>query len=120
MLRWGHVKRAAWTGIMRSALERYLRRAVHDDEIAALITVWRFDGNSGMATRADEVMREAFSRFRNEVPDRAMQACARRRIALQWYRGARIFARRGHPIEAMKYLGHAARWVFTPRTSATA
>ena len=118
--RYGDVKRANWTGIMRSALGPYLRRALRDEEIAALITVWRHDGALGMARIADEVMREAFARFRSEVPDRALQASARRRIAWQWYVGARMFASAGHPLEAMKYLARAARWLVTRRPSATA
>ena len=116
---YGHVKRANWSGIMRSSLEPYLRRALRDDEIAALITVWRLDGRLGMGRIADDIMREAFARFRNEVPDRALQSCARRRIAWQWYTASRNFARRGHPLEAMTYLARAARWLITPRTPRT-
>ncbi len=120
LARWGGVKRAIWIRIMRSSLEPYLRRCVRDDEIAALITVWRFDGSLNRSGIADDVMREAFARFRGEVPDRAVQTCARRRIARQWYAAARNFAARGHPIEAMKYLTRAVRWLITPRTIATA
>ncbi|HYU24814.1 MAG TPA: glycosyltransferase family A protein [Thermoanaerobaculia bacterium] len=117
--RWD-LRHATWSGIMRSSLEPYLRRTVRDDEIAALITVWRLDGRLDMARIADDVMRQAFARFRNDNPDRALQACARRRIARQWYIAARNFARRGHPLEAMKYLAHAASWLVTPRVIATA
>lgn len=111
---WG-VKRANWTRIMRSTLGPYLRRALRDDEIGALITVWQLDGSLGMAGIADEVIREAFARFQNEVTDRALQASARRRIAWQWYVGGRNFAARRHPLEAMRYLARAARWLITPR-----
>jgi glycosyltransferase involved in cell wall biosynthesis len=113
------VKRANWTGIMRSALGPYLGRALRDDEIAALITVWHYDGKLGMAKVADDVMREAFARFRKEVPDRALQALARRRIARQWYVIARLFASGGHWLEAMKYLARAAQWLVSRRASAT-
>ena len=119
LLRYGGVKRANWTGIMRSSLGPYLRRALRDDEIAALLTVWRHDGSLGMAGIADDVMREAFARFRNENPDRGLQACARRKIARQWYMAARVLASRGHPVEAMKYLARAARWLVTRRAIAT-
>ncbi len=112
------VKLPSWAGIMRSSLEPFLRRAVRDDEIAALITLWRHDGELGMATTADDIMREAFARFRNDVADRALQTCARRRIVRQWYIAARNQASRGHPVEAMKYLARAARWLITPRWSA--
>jgi glycosyltransferase involved in cell wall biosynthesis len=113
------IKRANWSRIMRSSLEPCLRRNVSDDEIAALITVWRLDGTLGMATIADAFMREAFARFRNDVPDPALQARARRNVARQWYAGARNFARRGHPLESMAYLAHAARWL-VPRGSLNA
>jgi hypothetical protein len=115
--RWD-LRLATWSRIMRSSLEPYLRRAVSDDEIAALITLWRHDRKPGMARIADDVMREAFARFRNEVADRALQTCARRRIARQWYLAARGLAVRGHPLEAMKYLARAARWLI-PRKIAT-
>jgi glycosyltransferase involved in cell wall biosynthesis len=118
--RYADVKRANWTGIMRSSLEPYLRRALRDDEVAALLTVWRTDGRLGMAATADRVMREAFARFRSEVPDRALQRCARRKIALQWYITARNFVSLRHPLEAMKYLAHAGSWLITPRAAATA
>lgn len=108
--RYGAFKRAHWIGIMRSALEPYLRRPVRDDEIAALITVWRHDDRAGMGRIADDVMREAFARFREDVPDRALQARARNRIAWQWYFGAKILVSRGYPLEGMKYLSRAVRW----------
>jgi len=41
-----------------ASLEPYLRRAVRDDEIVALITLWRRDGKLGMATTADDILRE--------------------------------------------------------------
>ena len=96
---------------MRSSLEPYLRRAVSDDELAAVITVWRRDGRLGMARVADTVMREAFTRFGSEIPDRAMQARIRRRIARQWFLAAQNFALRRHPLEAAKYLAHGVRWL---------
>lgn len=118
-LQYAGVKRANWVGIMRSSLEPYLRRALREDEVDALITVWRHDRKLGMAKTADAVMLEAFARFRESVPDRALRACARRKIALQWFVAARHLARRGHPLEAMKYLARAARWLLTPRAAAT-
>jgi glycosyltransferase involved in cell wall biosynthesis len=105
------VKRSHWTSIMRSSLEPYLRRALGDHEIAALITVWRYDGKLGMATIADGIMREAFAQFRDENRDRALRTCARRQIARQWYHAARVLASRGHPLEAAKYAARTARWL---------
>lgn len=113
------IKRSNWTRIMRSSLEPFLRRAVRDEELAALITVWRLDGTVGVAAVADDVMREAFARFCSDVANPALQESARRRIAYAWYRAARNFVRRRHPVEAMKYLARAARWRFTPRAVAT-
>lgn len=114
------MKRANWTRIMRSALEPFLRRDVRDEELAALITLWRHDGRVGSARIADDVMHEAFARFCSEIADRALQDCARRRIAHAWYLAARNFARRRHPIEVMQYLARAARWRFIRRSHATA
>ncbi len=109
-MRWD-VKRASWSGIMRPALEQFLRRAVDDRELAALITLWRIDGTPGMSAIADRFLREAFARFRSEVPDRALRAHARRRIAHQWYLAARNFTRRRRPLESIKYLARATRWL---------
>jgi glycosyltransferase involved in cell wall biosynthesis len=110
------IKHANWTRIMRSSLEPFLRRAVRDDELAALITVWRHDGTVGVARVADAVMREAFARFCSEIADPVLQDIARRRIAREWYLAARNFVRRRHPFEAMQYLARAARWRFTRPT----
>lgn len=113
-------KHASWSGIMRSSLEPYLRRAVSDAEIAALINLWRQQNEPVRnSTIADDLMFEAFGWFRKQVPDRALQARVRRRIASQWSSAARYAARRGHPLEAMTYLARGARWLFRPRTTAT-
>jgi len=120
-LQYAGVRRANWVGIMRSSLEPYLRRALRETEIDALITVWRHDRKLGMGKIADDVMIEAFARFQEAVPDLELRACARRKIAKQWYLAGRHLARRGHPIESMKYLARAGRWlVLTPRPAATA
>ena len=108
------VKLVNWRGIMRSSLEAYLRRPLRDEEIGALITLWRRDQRLGMSEIANSLMREAFARFRSEVPDRTLQTHARKRVAGQWYIAARIYASAGHRLEAMKYLAHAARWRVTP------
>ena len=108
-----------WTGIMRSALELYLRRAVRDDEIRALITLWRQDDGLGLGGIADDVMREAFARFRHDVPDPALQARLQRRIAWQWYYAGRILQSRGHWLEAMPYLARATRWLVSRPAAAT-
>jgi hypothetical protein len=107
------VKRANWSGIMRSSLEPYLNRAVSDDEIAALITLWRGDRVLGTAALAHRVMREAYNRFRNDHPSERLRSCARRRIALQWYLTARILVSARHPLEAMTYLAYGVRWLVT-------
>ena len=108
--RYANVKRANWLRIMRGSLERYLERDVRDDEIDALITVWRHDGKPGMARTADRVMREAFVRFRRENPDSALRRRVRERIARQWRDGANAFTRAGQRGEAWKYRLRALRW----------
>jgi len=108
--RYGAVKRANWSGIMKSSLEPYLRRALRDDEIASLITLWRNDGALGTAAIADRVTREAFARFRTELPDPALQALTRGKIARQWAVAARSFVSGRHPLEALRYLARAVRW----------
>ena len=108
-VQYASVKRGNWNSIMRKALEPYLKRRVRDDEIAALITVWRHDGTLGMGGAADDVMRETFVHFCHEHDDLELQRCVRKRIARQWLDAARSFARR-HPVEATKFVWRAVRW----------
>jgi hypothetical protein len=104
------IKRGLWTAIMTRSLGRYLGRPIRDEEIAALITVWRHDGATGMAATADKTMREAFARFCSEHSDRELRRCARKRTTRQWMEGARLFARSGNRAEAARYAIRAARW----------
>lgn len=105
------VKRGHWTSIMRSSLERSLQRTLHDDEIEALLTVWRLDGALGKSAVADRVIREAFARFTRAVNDPALRTRAQRCIARQWYLAARNFVRRRHPVEAVRYVIRGATWL---------
>jgi glycosyltransferase involved in cell wall biosynthesis len=108
--RYAGVKRAHWTAIMRAALEPYLRRPVRDDEITALLALWRHEDGPGTSRIADDVMREALTRFRLDTPDPALQQRARRRISRQWYVAARMLLSRGHAFESLACVAHAARW----------
>lgn len=110
VVQYASVKRANWTGIMSESLGRSLGRPIGDEEIAALITVWRHDGTIGMAPIADRTMREAFARFCREHSDRELRRCARKRTARQWMEGARIFGKAGHLAEATRFVARAARW----------
>ena len=112
-------RHAYWTAIMRSTLDPYLRRALRDDEIAALITFWRQDDGLGRAGIADAVMREAYARFRRDVPDPALHARLQRRIAWQWYYAARMLQRRGQWRESVTHLVRAARWRVSRPAAAT-
>ncbi|MEO8034198.1 MAG: glycosyltransferase family A protein [Acidobacteriota bacterium] len=107
---YGSAKRANWTAIMSGSLGRYLGRPIRAEEIAALITVWRLEGETGRAGTADRTMREAFDRFRSEHRDPALRRCVRGRIARQWMQGAANFARAGQRTEAMRYRLRAAGW----------
>jgi hypothetical protein len=116
-VQYASVKRANWTGIMRQSLGRFLGRPIRDDEIAALITVWRLDGSTGMASTADRTMREAFARFRSEHSDRELRRCVRNRTARQWMEAAQAFASAGHLVEATRYVARAVWW--SPTTALT-
>jgi GT2 family glycosyltransferase len=109
-VQYANVKRANWTAIMSRSLGRYLERPIRDEEIAALITVWRHDGSTGMAGTAERTMREAFARFCSEHSDRELRRCIRKRTARQWIEGARLFASAGHRAEAARFLARAALW----------
>lgn len=114
IVQYAGVKRANWTAIMRRELESYLGRPVRDEELHALITVWRVDGAPGAAAAANRIMHEAFRRFRAETPSRHLRAIARRRTAEQWMLGARMYARAGSYLEAAKYAACAATWLTAP------
>ncbi len=109
-VQYAEVKRANWNAIMSDSLGRTLGRAMRQEEIAALITVWRFDGKTGMAPTADRTMREAFARFCSVYSDRELRRCVRRRTARQWIEGARRFAGSDNLAEAVRYLARAAWW----------
>jgi hypothetical protein len=104
------VKNANWTAIMSRSLGSYLGRPIPEEEIAALITVWRIDGRRGMAPLAERTMREAFARFCGEHQDPALRRCVRNRTARQWLDGARAFATAGHLGEAARYAARSAAW----------
>ena len=70
-VQYASVKRANWTAIVSQSLGRYLGHPIGDEEIAALITLWRHDGTTGMAPIAERTMREAFARFCGEHSDPA-------------------------------------------------
>ncbi|HEX3108215.1 MAG TPA: glycosyltransferase family 2 protein, partial [Thermoanaerobaculia bacterium] len=108
---YGRNKHANWTSIMRRALEPILQRPVADEEIDALITIWRHDGRRGAGPVADRVMREAFRHFRRENP--RLGKTLRRRIAGQWLESARRARWRGDNTEALRLLLRAARWFRT-------
>jgi hypothetical protein len=109
-VQYASVQRSNLNGIMRKALEPYLKRGVRDHEIAALITVWYHDGMLGMGAAADGIMRETFAHFCREHDETELQRCARRRIARQWIDAARMFAARRHPVEATKFVWRAFCW----------
>jgi hypothetical protein len=108
---YGRNKRTNWTSIMRRALEAILKRLPLDDEIDALIAIWRHDGRRGAAAVADRVMREAFRHFSHEHP--RLTKIFRRRIAKQWLEAARRARWRGDNAEALRLLFRAARWFGT-------
>jgi glycosyltransferase involved in cell wall biosynthesis len=109
-VQFGSLKRANWTAIMSRALGRYLGRPIGDDEIAALITLWRLDGRTGMAPAAQKTMAEAFARFRSDHSDRGLRRCVRSRVARQWMDAARALVRAGHRAEAASFVSRAAWW----------
>jgi hypothetical protein len=110
VVQYAAVKRANWTAIMSRSLARYLGRPIRDEEITALITLWRHDGATGMAHTADRTMREAFARFRSEHADETLRRWARERTARQWMEGAQVFASAGQLAEATRFMARAAWW----------
>jgi hypothetical protein len=109
-VKYGTRKRANWTAIMGRSLSLYLQRPVSEAEIAALITVWRMDGELGTAAIAERVMREAFGRFRSEYADPRLRHWVRVRTARQWLQAGDVFAREGHLAEALRYWLRALGW----------
>jgi len=105
----GRDKRQHWTSIMRRALEPILGRIATEDEIDALISLWRHDGQGGAAATADRVMRESFARFRREHPELAKTF--RRRIAKQWIKAARRARWSVDNLGALRLLLRAVYWL---------
>jgi hypothetical protein len=109
-VQYASIKRANWTAIMTRSLTSYLGRPIRDEEIAALITVWRLDGTTAMAPIAERTMREAFARFCRDHSSEELRRCVRKRTARQWMEGARAFANAGNLAEATLFVARAARW----------
>ena len=105
---YGKSKRANWTAIMRRALPPILNRVPSDEEIDALITIWRHDGKRGAGPVADRVMREVLAHFRREHP--GLTKTFRKRIAKQWLQAARRARWSGDNVEALRRLVRSARW----------
>lgn len=110
IVKYANQKRANWTAIMSRALGRYLERPIRNDEITALITVWRHDGAKGRSGLANQTMREAFERFCQLNPDEELRQRVRNRTARQWLDGARSFANRRDFVEAIFYVVLALSW----------
>ncbi len=104
------VKRKNWHGIMSNSLRHYLGREVSFDEIEALITLWRRDGQTGMATLANAVSKEAFKRF-CEHNSESFQRIASRRIAAEWKNTGHTFMGLGKKDEAREYYRIANEWL---------
>jgi glycosyltransferase involved in cell wall biosynthesis len=104
IVQYRNVKRANWTAIMRRSVTSFLGRPIRDEEINALITVWRLDGAIGAAPTADRIMREAFARLHND------RHIVRRRTARQWMEAACSLAAAGRRAEAIRYALRALRW----------
>jgi glycosyltransferase involved in cell wall biosynthesis len=106
--------------IQRESLSHYLGRPIRDEELDAVLAVWRCDGIPGVAASADAVMREAYTRFCSENSDRALRRWVRARLGRQWMESARFCENAGHFAEAARYLARAARWSFSPDVARSA
>ena len=113
-------KRPNKNRIQCESLSHYLGRPVREEEIAAVLAVWRVDGSVGIAAAADAMMREAYARFRSRTSDRGQRRLLRARISRQWIAGARRFEQAGHFAEAVRYVARAAGWSLTTDVAVTA
>jgi len=103
-------KRPNKNRIQRDSLTHYLGRPVGEEEVAAVLGVWRIDGAVGRAAAGDAIMREAYARFRDRTSDWRQRRQLRTRISRQWIDGARYFQNAGQFAEAARYVARAARW----------
>jgi glycosyltransferase involved in cell wall biosynthesis len=96
--------------IQSESLCHYLGRPVREEEVAAVLALWRSDVSVGVGATADAMMREAYARFCCISSDRGQRRYVRNRIGSKWMEGARLFARAGQIAEAVRYVARAARW----------
>jgi glycosyltransferase involved in cell wall biosynthesis len=94
----------------RRMLGELLGRELGDDEVAAVASAWRVECRPGSAALAHRVLLEAYRRFVATNADRHHRRRVRVLTARRWVLGAALHARRGHPVEAARRLGYAARW----------
>jgi len=101
-------QRASWTAVSSRMLKRLLGRELSPAEASAVQSVWSADGQDGVATNADRILRAAYALCGTTKP------ADRRRIRLvtatHWLNSAVALARRGMLLEAIRHLGRAMLW----------
>jgi glycosyltransferase involved in cell wall biosynthesis len=96
--------------ISRRNMTTLLRRELTDDEYAALAAVWRQHDRRGCAVAAQRLFCEAYDRFLEQHPTRALRRGVRMAKAHAWLLSAAMLAKRGHFVEALQHAGYSLRW----------
>jgi GT2 family glycosyltransferase len=106
----GARQRGRSIAIARNMLHRLLERPLTDDELDAVVSVWRSEGRPGSAVTGHRILAEGFAKFvatnRNSHHRRRVRIIT----AGRWVTSAAHFVRRGELREALQHLIYAARW----------
>jgi GT2 family glycosyltransferase len=86
----------------RRMLQALLQRDITAEEEDAVASVWKAEGRSGVAARAQRIFREAYGHFVKAGASRSHRRRVRIATALRWFRSALVLARGGKAAEAAR------------------
>ena len=96
--------------ISRRMLAAHLDRAVSEEELSAVASIWRQLGHSGVSASANRVLREAYARFADVEADPRLRRRVCRVTASNWAISGLLLLRRGFLREGLLHLITAQRW----------
>jgi len=96
--------------ISRRMLTELLRREVTKTELAAVSSVWRQEGQPGVAASAHATLAESYGQFVARGATRMQRSRVRLATSRRWLLAATTLARRGLITESLLHIGYALLW----------
>jgi glycosyltransferase involved in cell wall biosynthesis len=96
--------------ISRRMLSAHLNRTISEEELTAVVSIWRLLGYTGVAATGNRILCEAYARFIDAESNARLRRKVRRITASRLATSALLLVRRGSFGEALLQLIHALRW----------